>query len=61
MPEIWGTFGFQKSQFGRVKIGLLWQFLAFLSIFCVLDFNQNIRHQGLVNVIRVNGVVLPQR
>ena len=55
MPEIWGTFGFQKSQFGRVKIGLL------LLFFCVLDFNQNIRHQGLVNVIRVNGVVLPQR
>ena len=33
----------------------MWHFWAFLRIFCILNFDQGIGHQGLVSVIRVNG------
>ena len=37
------------------------EILGFFEHFCIRDFDQNKWDQRLVNVIRVNGVLLPQR
>ena len=41
-------------------MGLIWQFGAFFSIFCILNLDQNKWHQRVVNVIKVNGEMLPR-
>ena len=57
---LWGgkkQYAFQWSQFAKVAV--MWHFWAFLRIFCILNFDQDKGHQGLVSVIRVNGCMLP--
>ena len=62
---ILGLWGVKKSPqevfwlYQFAKIGLKWHVLTFLRIFCIYILDLNKWHQGLVNVIKQNGHMLP--
>ena len=51
-------FKVKRRVFVASTVGQKWHFWGFLRIFCILIFDQNKRHQGLVSFIKQNGQML---